>query len=185
MAATHDYDTRPMLGRDLTSAHVLVGESGGLSAVYDCNPSSLVFGLVVVTTEHGQLYLDPDALYEVLDADPLPTPTDAAAGRIRASLRIDDVDLCRLDVDFDAAPWFGVATDEQVQTLANCGWGGDYPADDVAGWMRRANREVDALFVLIEARGAGYECHVDADDAIAWLGAHRPHLQRPAQPPEE
>ena len=185
MPATHDYDTRPVPGKDLTGEHVLVGESGGLSAVYDCNPSSRVFGLVVVTTEHGHLYLDPDALYQVLDPGPLPTTTDEAAGRIRASLRIDDIDPFRLDVDFDAAPWFRAATDEQVQTLANCGWGGNYPADEVAAWIRRANREVDALLVLIEARGAGYECHVDADDAIAWLGTHRPHLQRPAQPPQE
>jgi hypothetical protein len=63
---THDYETRPVLGKNLTAEHVLVGESGGLSAVYDTTGSSLVLGCVVVTTEHGALYLDPEIAYAVL-----------------------------------------------------------------------------------------------------------------------
>ncbi len=94
---------------------------------------------------------------------------------------MDDVDL---RVTFDAAPWFQAATDEQVQALADCGWSGDYPADEVAAGMRRANNEVDALLVLIEACGGGYECRVDPDDAVAWLSEHRPHLV-PLMPPRE
>jgi hypothetical protein len=50
--------------------------------------------------------------------------------------------------------------------------------------MRSANREVDALLVLIEARGAGYECDIDRADALAWLGEHRPHLASPMRPEE-
>jgi hypothetical protein len=98
---------------------------------------------------------------------------------IRATVRVDDADL---GVDFDATRWFEAATDAQIQALAECGWGGDYPADEVAGAMRTI-REVDALFVLIELRGAGYECSVDSRDALAWVAEHRPRLQL-AQPEE-
>ncbi len=179
---SHDYKTRPVLGRDLGSEHVLVGQSGGLSAVYDPNPSTAMPGLLVVTTEHGHLYLDPEGSYDVPQPGPVPAaPTGQATTRIRAGLRMDDVDL---RVTFDAAPWFQAATDEQVQALADCGWSGDYPADEVAAGMRHANNEVDALLVLIEARGAGYECRVDPDDAVAWLNEHRPHLV-PLMPPRE
>lgn len=65
---THEYDTRPVLGKDLDGTMVLVGESGGLSAIYDASPSDLCFGMTVVNTEHGPLYLDPDSEYAVLAA---------------------------------------------------------------------------------------------------------------------
>lgn len=66
MADTHDYDTESVLGSDLNSTHVLVGESGGLSAVYGAKPSSAMPGLMTVETEHGPLYLDPDCEYSVI-----------------------------------------------------------------------------------------------------------------------
>lgn len=47
----------------------LVGESGGLSSIYDVEPSSAMPGLIVVTTEHGPLYVDPDETYPVLALD--------------------------------------------------------------------------------------------------------------------
>jgi hypothetical protein len=85
-------------------------------------------------------------------------------------------------VDFDATPWFETATDAQILALADCGWGGDDPADEVAQAMRTVH-EVDALFVLIEHGRAGYESRIDPGDALAWLAEHRPQLQLPA--PEE
>jgi hypothetical protein len=63
---------------------------------------------------------------------------------IRADVRIDGSDL---RVIFDATAWFEAATDTQIERLADCGWDGDYPADEVAVSMRSANRQVDALFV--------------------------------------
>jgi hypothetical protein len=68
VATTHDYLTAPALGRQLTSEHVLVGDSGGLSAIYEVQPSSLLQGMLRVETEHGPLYLDPDEHYSVLVA---------------------------------------------------------------------------------------------------------------------
>jgi hypothetical protein len=51
---------------ELDSSHVLMGESGGLSAVYAAKPSSAMPGCMRVETEHGSLYVDEDATVEVL-----------------------------------------------------------------------------------------------------------------------
>ena len=61
MSATHDYDTEWIPARDLNNTHVLVGESGGLSAVYDT--AFVSGGKVYTETEHGTLV--HDAFYEV------------------------------------------------------------------------------------------------------------------------
>lgn len=65
--STHDYEVRQIKVRDLDSTCVLVGESGGLSAVYNCGTSSVMAGCCVVETEHGSLYMDSDELVEVLN----------------------------------------------------------------------------------------------------------------------
>lgn len=49
----------------LNSTHVLVGESGGLSAIYENKGN--ILGAVCVETEHGPLYLDPEEPAPVLD----------------------------------------------------------------------------------------------------------------------
>lgn len=54
-------------GTNLECGQVLVGEMGGLSNVYEVNPSSSIPGLLAVETEHGFLYLDPDGEYAVLE----------------------------------------------------------------------------------------------------------------------
>lgn len=63
----HDYKTKEVLGKDLDYTMVLVGESGGLCAVYAVNNSSAMPGLLAVETEHGPLYLDPDEYYNIYD----------------------------------------------------------------------------------------------------------------------
>lgn len=68
IVTTNEYDTVSVLGSRLDSTMVLVGESGGLSAIYDVEPSNIVFGMLMVETEHGPLYLDPDSEYAVLVA---------------------------------------------------------------------------------------------------------------------
>jgi hypothetical protein len=66
MSATHDYTTTTVVVSDLDSTHVLVGESGGLSAIYDTSPSNVMMGCQAVETEHGTLYLDADETVVVL-----------------------------------------------------------------------------------------------------------------------
>lgn len=60
MSQTHDYDTVNINPANLTPEDVLVGECGGLSAVFDVRPSGTWPDLIRVETEHGPLYLDPD-----------------------------------------------------------------------------------------------------------------------------
>jgi hypothetical protein len=67
MTQTHDYTTKSIKGSDLDNTMTLVGESGGLSSIYDTRMGTLNPVLLTVETEHGMLLLDPDESYEVLD----------------------------------------------------------------------------------------------------------------------
>jgi len=84
-----------------------------------------------------------------------------------------------VEVKFDATAWFEKATDEEIKALAACDWGGDYPGDAVAEWMAEHDASVKALFDYLALRPKeplGFECHVDATDALAWIKANRPSL---------
>lgn len=85
-----------------------------------------------------------------------------------------------VECKFDAAPWFAKATDAQIIALAKCGWGGDYPADDVALWMQDQDAEIVRMFDHINNMqrsgmkdAPGFECHVDPGEALQWLRQHR------------
>jgi hypothetical protein len=65
MADTHDYETRVIPVSALTDADTLVGESGGLSAVYEVRDTGAFPGFILVATEHGTLLVDPDRDVEV------------------------------------------------------------------------------------------------------------------------
>jgi hypothetical protein len=85
------------------------------------------------------------------------------------------------EVSFDAAPWFARATDQEILRLANCGFGGDYPADEVSMSMAGRNADLKELHKYVErvhgkGRDCGYECHVDSAAALAWIKQHRPVL---------
>lgn len=54
-------------------------------------------------------------------------------GMIQGYIHTDDYEH---EAHFDAEPWFRRASDEQIEALADIDWGGNYPADDVAWWMR-------------------------------------------------
>jgi hypothetical protein len=105
----------------------------------------------------------------------------AAMPVIRAEVHADDFVI---EVQFDAHAWFANADDEAILALDRCGWGGDYPADAVAEWYQGKLPEVDRLFDhLARIRDdrfkkdcCGFECHVDADDALMWLRMRRPKL---------
>ena len=85
------------------------------------------------------------------------------------------------EVSFDAAPWFKSATDEEILKLANCGFGGDYPADEVSLFMAGINQEVKEMHNYVcrlqnTRRDCGFECHVNRAAAMMWIGKHRPAL---------
>lgn len=89
------------------------------------------------------------------------------------------------EVKFDAEKWLLNAKPKAIIALAKCGWGGDYPADEVALWYAAGrrdmsrNREVRAMFDYIEHynKGSkehiGFECHVDSVQALKWLSKYR------------
>ena len=71
-----------------------------------------------------------------LDYDEVLAPPVDAPG-ISAEAWSDD----RLvEVTFDARRWFLTATDEDIQALAACGWGRDFPADRVAQRLAASHR---------------------------------------------
>lgn len=95
---------------------------------------------------------------------------------IKAEVHTDDY---AFKVEFDATPWFEIATQEQIQKLADCGWGGDYPADDVAIAMGNYDTNVEQFWIQKEnadkRQPQGFECRVDEEQAREWLTANRPH----------
>ena len=65
----NQHSTKKIAATDIDETMILVGESGGLSAVYEVQPSSLLPGMIHVFTEHGPLYLDSDIEYLILDKE--------------------------------------------------------------------------------------------------------------------
>ena len=93
---------------------------------------------------------------------------------IKAEVHSDDYDQ---EVDFDAAAWFEQASDKEITDLAECGWGGDYPADYVAKWFEDTNPDIAEVFEHCRhTHEMGFECHVEAEDVYEWLEANRPGL---------
>ncbi|MHB1599685.1 MAG: hypothetical protein ACYCXY_12535 [Acidimicrobiales bacterium] len=79
-------ETRVVRNEELAAGDVLVGAAGGRARVVG-GSVAVVFGALVVETEHGTLYLDPDGESTVergvaiADCEPLTTPLDLAACR--------------------------------------------------------------------------------------------------------
>lgn len=91
---------------------------------------------------------------------------------------------CRTEeAKFDALAWFQQAEDEDILQLADCDWGGDYPADEVAEYFqdRRKSPEVQQVFDTLHTlrksgKDIGFECHVEEEPALTWLKENRPWL---------
>lgn len=89
------------------------------------------------------------------------------------------------EVKFNAAPFLTAATDDVIRQLAACGWGGDYPADDVVLHCADADTDLGMLFDYLSrvARtsfskdAVGFECHLDVESVRAWLRENRPALE--------
>jgi hypothetical protein len=100
---------------------------------------------------------------------------------IRAEVHSDD--RC-IEVEFDATEWFKKAKGRDILRLAQCGWGGDYPADEVAIRQAEKNGEIAHMFRYLEDISddpakkdqSGFECHVNPDDAMTWIRKHKAGL---------
>lgn len=108
----------------------------------------------------------------------VPTPPDDKF-TIPAEAHSDDHVI---SVKFDALEYFLQATAEELLLLAGCGFGGDYPADNVAQYLAETNKSLERLFDYLEAIAdapskkdcKGFECNVEEGPAKAWLAENRP-----------
>jgi hypothetical protein len=57
-------------------------------------------------------------------------------------------------------------------------WGQDYPSDFVAHYIAGCNDDVAKMFDYIEFKSddTGFECYINANDALIWIKENRPHL---------
>ena len=132
-----------------------------------------VYSSLVEALSHSQKDAFDNAVSEVR------TETFPTLGHISAEAHSDDH---HVEVNFNAADWFETASDEAIIALAECGWGGDYPADAVADGLR--TKETAVLFDYIETNPqmsfshdtVGFECNVNESDARAWIAKYRPEL---------
>lgn len=96
---------------------------------------------------------------------------------IKSTCHSDDY---AVEVEFDATPWFLTASDQKIIALMNCEFGGDYGADAVAEDLADQNTEIEKMFTYIsivqKKRSMGFECHVDACQALNWISKNRPNI---------
>lgn len=117
----------------------------------------------------------PDILQEGL------APSILSPRKIFAEVHSDDHrEVC----EFNAAPWFVQASDEEIQALIDCDFASDYPADYVAEYMAEYDGDVKRVFDYIRnynSDGAeyrremmGFEVEVAIPDAMQWIRYSRP-----------
>lgn len=100
---------------------------------------------------------------------------------IYAEVHSDDHNV---KTEFDATPWFEQAFVKDLIELSKCGWGGDYPADNVAKFCSDFDENVQKVFDYLDVIKddpskkdcCGFECHIDRESAIEWLKANRPEI---------
>ena len=93
---------------------------------------------------------------------------------IEAEVHSDDYTY---EVKFNAVPWFKQASGAEILALAECGWGGNYEADVVPRFLEDENREIEVLMDYCRKPGkCGFECHIDQNQALAWLKINRPEI---------
>jgi hypothetical protein len=111
-----------------------------------------------------------------------PKPSKKPELKVSAEAHTDDR---KFEATFDATPWLFQASNDMLRDLANCGFGGDEPADRVARFFMDDEPSVTKIFRYLELRPrmngpnsdeVGFECHVEAEQARGWIRANRPDL---------
>lgn len=111
-----------------------------------------------------------------------PEDDSSAPVRVSATVSSDDGEV---SVDFNAAPWFAQASDDEILGLAAIRWQNGAEADAVAEFFR--DNETRDLFDYIGTVNRsrrrrsvqdplGFEVEVDRDEALGWIARHRPDL---------
>jgi hypothetical protein len=155
-------------------------ESTNFAIIFHCGDGTRLIGPFPNRCEADEYAAEwIDGPTEVVELEPPAMETKSSMQRkdrtIRAEVHTDDfVEQVR----FDAEPWFSAASDSEIEALVRIDYGGDYAADEVALFMRGVNPAVSALFDHDERHEVGFEVHVDAGDAEAWIRKNRPALAR-------
>ena len=110
---------------------------------------------------------------EDLPVYPTAPETSSPTVAIQAEAHSDDQ---AVRIKFDALAWFRESSAENILALANCGWGGDYPADAVVLHTQDGEQEKRLFSYLTIHPKMGFECHVNEDNAMAWLADNRPEV---------
>lgn len=99
---------------------------------------------------------------------------------IQGKCRSDDYNV---EIEFDATAWFEQASEADIIKLAECQWGGDYPADAVSEFF--SDQETSRIFDYVSNHPAklsnnavGHETYVDSDQAVRWLEENRPEIAK-------
>ena len=117
---------------------------------------------------------------------------DGGMDMIRAEVHSDDYMYSdespneEYKTDFDVTAWFAQASQQDILDLDEINWGGNYAADCVAEWSADGlpNHQMQSMFRYIQAHNKtfeshiGFECHVNAKDAMVWLDANRPDVAK-------
>jgi hypothetical protein len=86
---------------------------------------------------------------------------------IKAEIHSDDHVF---EYEFDAEPWFKQATALEIKKLVECGFGGDYPADDVAHFLADQDPEIEKVLDYCRKRSdQGFEVHINEEQALDYI----------------
>jgi len=124
---------------------------------------------------YGPLY---GALRSLVSIERAAVDLKMLSPQVRAEVHSDD---CVFEVSFLAAKWFAQASDAEIVALANSGWGRNLEADAVALFFEADNGSIATLMQYVHSTQdrrdpQGFECTVNADDAIHWARIHRPSI---------
>jgi len=82
------------------------------------------------------------------------------------------------DIEFDMIDWLKIASEEAIQDLRQCEYGGDYAADAIALYFEDFNREIKTMMSYVRSQTqCGFECHVIDTEALEeWIDKNRPNI---------
>lgn len=98
--------------------------------------------------------------------------TDAAllSPKVTATCSIDESEPETVDV----TRWFASSGDEDLQSLREEDYGGDATSESIVAFMAFFDSDVEALYFI--PSDPEVVCHVNREEAEAWIKAHRPHV---------
>jgi hypothetical protein len=82
-------------------------------------------------------------------------------------------------LDFDVVLYLAQASKKELVALRDCGWSGDYPADEVAWFCTKFNEDLERFMDDVEKTGTGFEVSINEERAEAWLTENRPDWETP------